>query len=726
MGSTPTGPSNFNQSGTNDRRLAQRRNVVDAHLVTVDLAFQNGALLLDLSESGLGVQALSSAEIGATTSLNFDLPEAGGRVEAMGRVAWTDSSGRIGICFEDLAELSRTHLEQWLSRDRKPIATAATMGLPSWPPPHVRDEIAALRRDLITSKLEGDEALALLVERVCNVTRASGAAVAMEDGANIVCRASSGNAPPSGARVDPSSGLSGECVRTGEIVRCEDTETDPRADRLICRKLDLRSMVIVPIRIHGRTAGVLEAFSPRPHAFQSSDVLLLRRMSDLAAGIAVRQPETAAAIPGPPGFMAATSVDLVEESKRIGSAADEHTSMMEDILAQPTSPPPPEPAPIVETRFVTFEPPIADVPAPANDTSAVVRQREDSSDMGPVKAGNLHVTREAQSVRVNLTEAPAAPAVEIRIPEERPSRAPVMPSVVGATAAAAATAPIRRRPVPLQVEEEPESDMANDLAYEVALQKPSPWRLRLTGAAILLGVLLIGGWEIWRGVSPPKGTPMDSETKQNLSQPPAPTPTAVITPAAAVTTTSAAGAVTTSIEPVSMPLKPAASRTAPIAKSNVAPPQPSITAAANPGTTLPRSMGTAPATAKNEPIEAPPLGVIAGRQPGSNSMPNLMATAVPAPTLERPMISRMTGGKLIKRVEPTYPASGTGLRGEVVLKATIDKEGKVAKVNVVSGSALLAQAAVIAVKRWRYEPAYLNGIPIEMENTIVVNFKGAR
>jgi len=67
-----------------------------------------------------------------------------------------------------------------------------------------------------------------------------------------------------------------------------------------------------------------------------------------------------------------------------------------------------------------------------------------------------------------------------------------------------------------------------------------------------------------------------------------------------------------------------------------------------------------------------------------------------------------------------------GLRGEVVLKATIDKEGKVAKVAVVSGPAMLAQAAVIAVKRWRYEPFYLNGIAIEMENTIVVNFKGVR
>jgi len=85
----------------------------------------------------------------------------------------------------------------------------------------------------------------------------------------------------------------------------------------------------------------------------------------------------------------------------------------------------------------------------------------------------------------------------------------------------------------------------------------------------------------------------------------------------------------------------------------------------------------------------------------------------------------MSGGKLLRRVDPTYPSSApsSGLRGEVVLKATIDKKGNVSKVSIVSGHALLAQAAANAVRRWQYEPFRLNGVPIEIENTIVVNFK---
>src|SRR5512140_2040643 len=125
---------------TNDRRQALRRNVVDSFLVTGDLAFQNGALVLDLSETGIGVQALSTAPMGDRTSVQFDLPETGGRVQAVGRIAWTDSSGRLGIRFEEMAELSRVHLGQWLSRERRSlVASSASAGLPAWPPTHARD-----------------------------------------------------------------------------------------------------------------------------------------------------------------------------------------------------------------------------------------------------------------------------------------------------------------------------------------------------------------------------------------------------------------------------------------------------------------------------------------------------------------------------------------------------------------------------------------------------------
>ncbi len=268
-----------------------RRNVVDTHLVSVDLAFQKGALLLDLSETGVGLQALERAPMGATTELHFDLPETGGRVDAVGTVAWTDSSGRIGIRFDEVAALSRPHLAQWLAREpRAAAAPRALGGFSARPTLRGRDEISALRRDLLAHKLKTNEALAFVLERTRSVTRATGAAIVLDSGGAMLCRASSGAAPELGARLDPRFGLSGECVRSGEVVRCEDTETDPRADRLVCRKLEMRSAVLMPIKTQTHVIGVLEIFSSHPHAFQNQDVLLLRRVAELIAEITTGQP----------------------------------------------------------------------------------------------------------------------------------------------------------------------------------------------------------------------------------------------------------------------------------------------------------------------------------------------------------------------------------------------------------------------------------------------------
>jgi periplasmic protein TonB len=143
-----------------------------------------------------------------------------------------------------------------------------------------------------------------------------------------------------------------------------------------------------------------------------------------------------------------------------------------------------------------------------------------------------------------------------------------------------------------------------------------------------------------------------------------------------------------------------------------------------------------PAPATHEPVTAPAVAEVAKagvpeappamgleRPAGPSAISSVLAGPVVTPTLDKTVISELTGGKLIKRFEPVYPSSAAGLNGEVVLKATIDQEGKVTKVKVVSGAALLAQSAVTAVKRWRYEPFRLNGVPIEIESTIVVNFK---
>jgi len=82
-------------------------------------------------------------------------------------------------------------------------------------------------------------------------------------------------------------------------------------------------------------------------------------------------------------------------------------------------------------------------------------------------------------------------------------------------------------------------------------------------------------------------------------------------------------------------------------------------------------------------------------------------------------------GLLIKRVQPTYPPAAIAVhaQGSVQIEATINKEGYVTNPKVIHGNSILAQAAVAAVRQWRYKPYYLDGQPVEIQTQITVNFK---
>ena len=81
--------------------------------------------------------------------------------------------------------------------------------------------------------------------------------------------------------------------------------------------------------------------------------------------------------------------------------------------------------------------------------------------------------------------------------------------------------------------------------------------------------------------------------------------------------------------------------------------------------------------------------------------------------------------RLIKEVEPVYPkkARKNGVWGTVKLHILLAKDGSVRKVDLVSGDPLLVQAAMDAVKQWKYTPTLLNGQPIEMDAQVVVVFQ---
>jgi periplasmic protein TonB len=81
-------------------------------------------------------------------------------------------------------------------------------------------------------------------------------------------------------------------------------------------------------------------------------------------------------------------------------------------------------------------------------------------------------------------------------------------------------------------------------------------------------------------------------------------------------------------------------------------------------------------------------------------------------------------GLLAKRVDPGYPkdARKQRIQGTVILKINISKAGDVEDVKLISGHPALAQAAIDAVKQWKYKPYLLNGTAVAVETQVQVNF----
>src|SRR5215471_5371967 len=177
-----------------------------------------------------------------------------------------------------------------------------------------------------------DEVLQLVSARAASITGADGVAIALAQEDAIICRASCGRiAPDPGIRLDPSSGFSGACLRSGQTVRCDDSETDDRVNAQVSRTLGTRSMIAVPLGTKQRVIGLVEAFSTEPYGFNDSDVRSLNllgelilaairpeeedRLAEIAKHIVVTEP--APAIPSAPSPKATEAPATLPEGSRI-------------------------------------------------------------------------------------------------------------------------------------------------------------------------------------------------------------------------------------------------------------------------------------------------------------------------------------------------------------------------------------------------------------------------
>ena len=135
-----------------------------------------------------------------------------------------------------------------------------------------------------------DEVLQLVAERALTITGVDGVAIALAQENAIVCRASAGKVSPDhGMRIDLNSGFSGACLTSGQIVRCDDTESDSRVNAQACRTLGARSMLAVPLSAKQRVVGLIEAFATEAYGFNDSDVRSLSLLAELI--LAALRPE---------------------------------------------------------------------------------------------------------------------------------------------------------------------------------------------------------------------------------------------------------------------------------------------------------------------------------------------------------------------------------------------------------------------------------------------------
>lgn len=303
MGQLEPEPANGHPSAHDERRHTLRQKVHTPAYAS----FSEGALaldlneILDISESGVAIQTATPLELNRDLQVCLDLSETGSRIHTNAWVVWTDSHGRAGIRLPELSEPSRTQLQQWLLRNSLAESNAPVTDMPGMPPPDavafdesdeelaappdytsVLTALSAVAREVEAIGPDLDAALALIAHRASVFTRSTGAAIAFTVGDELICHAAAGvDAPPLGSRFPIGSGFSGECVRSGMLLHCEDSETDPRVDREVCRALGIRSMAAVPVRVAGKVMGIIEVFSPLPYAFRENEETILQRLEEI-------------------------------------------------------------------------------------------------------------------------------------------------------------------------------------------------------------------------------------------------------------------------------------------------------------------------------------------------------------------------------------------------------------------------------------------------------------
>ena len=439
-----------------------------------------------------------------------------------------------------------------------------------------------------------------VVEQARVATGATGAAIALARAGEMVCRATSGpDAPDLGVRLETTSGLSGACLQTGSIQLCGDTETDPRVDAEACRRLGVRSILVLPLGEEPEPFGILEVFSSLLDAFGDQDVSSLRNLA-----------------------------------RRVVASN-------------------------VSNRVVNHIP---------SNLANQMGSHPGSHPVAPVLS-----SMEEESLAPEIVPAIVSEITPEIVPEIGQNIAP---------------------------DPEPIAEVAAAPHADEAFRRGQDLWTAILGVLVILTAIVLGLALGWRGamVRGFKGV------SNGGSQAP--------------TNASAAEKTDRGVDSGAEPDAPSGDLATP-AKSDSLPQQGGSKA----GTSVEPPSGGLVVTQNGKVIyrfapaqPTPEKGSATGTNAtGSNGTGNAQ---------QRAGAEGVSGTRLIRRVDPQYPeaARTQRIQGLVTLDVQIGGEGAVHNIAVVEGNPLLAEAAVQAVRQWRYQPYFVDGRPVEMQTRITIRF----
>jgi TonB family protein len=542
------------------------------------------------------------------------------------------------------------------------------------------------------------EKLLAVAIRAQNFTGSTGVAIALTEGQDMVCRANWGtSAPEVGTRLSLEHSFTGLCVRTGEPLRCDDAQADPRVDPEACQALGISAIATAPIRRGLKVIGVIAAFSDTPKAFTEKHLLILTTLSEVIVEL-LDNPDPANQLsplvqtaPGLPRAAAVVQapftppVDRTTVDKTTISTGYEDADPLQDYsapLAASIEPAQSKAQPLIPMS----EPAVSAVASPAVTPLTTV-----ASPVIPIRTTPAPSKDFGNAARLGSTSAAdILPAAMDPGPQQQ-------------SKAAISTPSLRRIA--------PRSDTESGTLTFGSVNAASSPRRWIIPAAVLAAIII--GLGTWRLISARRAKQAPVAAVQELPaavQPQSPQPPQDLKSSQA--TVSEPNHSRFSPPPfaeASPPkIKPARVEADDVTVRHVKEP---VVEAAGPVRRLEKVSGT-------QVSEAPPPQL-------ALSTPDLpTALSKPVPAAVTPPVSRVLAAQLLSRVEPVYPDAARRLRvsGKVVVKATITRNGTVGNVRWVSGNDLFRDATVTAVKQWRYKPATLNGQPVESDLEIVLQF----